>query len=474
MSMFSERLSLGSAAGATGTPSRRGPVGAWVLALALLLSGSFLAGPAAARPTVESITFHARSDGQGYVVRIQASGTIQAYGMPRSIGDDRLEWTLYNARLHRDYERASPSGPVRRYTTTQRDGHLVIRLHLKRNVQAQAYRDRASDDLLLSLAYRGARPAADAADRSASATGASGSSADASSARASSGQGPSREAAEPASDGSASNEPAATEPASSKAASGTSNRSAGALREARERWKLDTIVIDPGHGGKDPGALGNGLKEKEIVLSVAKKLGDYVENRLGVEVVYTRTDDRFIELEERGHMANRAGGKLFISIHANAARASAAHGAETFFLGPSKSEQARRVMERENSVIKYEDNPDVYEEYDETALVKKTLGQSAFMRSSEQLAGMIQHQFDERVHRRNRGVHQAGFYVLWSASMPSVLVELGFLTNPQEARFLASERGQTYLASAIFRAIRSYKPRYEKGISGGEVARRSE
>jgi N-acetylmuramoyl-L-alanine amidase len=131
-------------------------------------------------------------------------------------------------------------------------------------------------------------------------------------------------------------------------------------------------------------------------------------------------------------------------------------------------------MERENSVIKYEDNPEVYEEYDETALVKKTLGQSAFMRSSEQLAGMIQHQFDERVHRRNRGVHQAGFYVLWSASMPSVLVELGFLTNPRDARFLASERGQTYLASAIFRAIRSYKPRYEKGISGGEVAQRSE
>ena len=163
-------------------------------------------------------------------------------------------------------------------------------------------------------------------------------------------------------------------------------------------------------------------------------------------------------------MANEAGAKLFISLHVNAARAHAAHGTETYFLGPSKSEAAEKVMERENSVIKYEDNTQKYEDYDEQALVRQTLTQSAYMRQSEKLASLVQNQFEERVGRDNRGVHQAGFYVLWSASMPSVLVEMGFLTNPREARFLKSDKGQTYLASAIFRAVRAYKKDYEKGI----------
>ncbi|PSQ97144.1 MAG: N-acetylmuramoyl-L-alanine amidase [Bacteroidetes bacterium SW_9_63_38] len=238
----------------------------------------------------------------------------------------------------------------------------------------------------------------------------------------------------------------------------------GASREERERWQMDTIVIDAGHGGKDPGATANGLYEKDIVLDVAHKLGDYVENRLDVDVVYTRKDDRFIPLEERGHVANEAGAKLFISLHVNAARAHAAHGTEAYFLGPSKTEAAEKVMERENSVIKYEDNTKRYEDYDEQALVRQTLTQSAYMRQSEKLASLVQNQFEERVGRHNRGVHQAGFYVLWSASMPSVLVELGFLTNPREAKFLNSDKGQTYLASALFRAVRAYKKDYEKGI----------
>ena len=122
-------------------------------------------------------------------------------------------------------------------------------------------------------------------------------------------------------------------------------------------------------------------------------------------------------------------------------------------------------MERENSVIRFEENTEKYEDYDEQALVRQVLAQSAYMRQSEKLASLIESQFEDRVNRRSRGVHQAGFYVLWSASMPAVLVELGFLTNPTEARFLKSERGQTYLASAIFRAIRDYKQMYEKGIT---------
>jgi len=145
------------------------------------------------------------------------------------------------------------------------------------------------------------------------------------------------------------------------------------------------------------------------------------------------------------------------------------NGTETYFLGRSKTNAARRVMQQENSVVReYEKNPDRYDEYDAEAFVKSELFLSANMQFSEEFAALVQEQFKERVQRRSRGVHQAGFYVLWSASMPSVLVELGYLTNPQEARFLNSDRGQAYLASAIFRAVRTYKNDYNKGIVSSE------
>jgi len=401
------------------------------LGLALVaLAAIVLLGPRTirAKALVKNVMFTARSDGQGYVVRVRTADTIKAYSMPRSVGEHKLEWVLYDTALHDTYQKSTARGPVRGYTETTQNGHLILRFSLDpdQSVKAQAYRDGASSDLLLNLAYTsGASPVADV-QQSAS----------------------SSDVVQTVSD--------------------APERSPGASKEARERWKLDTVVIDPGHGGKDPGATANGLYEKNIVLDVAHKLGDYVENRLNVDVVFTRRDDRFIPLEERGHMANEAGAKLFISIHVNAARAHAARGTETYFLGPSKTDAAEKVMERENSVIKYEDNTERYEDYDEQALVRQTLTQSAYMRQSEKLASLVQTQFDERVHRKNRGVHQAGFYVLWSASMPSVLVELGFLTNPEEARYLNSDRGQTYLASALFRAVRSYKSQYEKGIFASE------
>ena len=408
------------------------------LRLCLGLLGIFVflgAETVQAKALVKNVMFTARSDGQGYVVRVRTADTIQAYSMPRSVGKHRLEWVLYNTSLHDSYQKSKPRGPVKGYTATTRRGHLILRFKLDSDqpVTAQAYRDGASSDLLLNLAYSGSAPVADA------------------------------QSSEQSSESSST---VVQQVASSSQRS--SGNSKGASKAARERWKLDTVVIDPGHGGKDPGATAHGLYEKNIVLDVAHKLGNYIENRLGIDVVYTRTDDRFIPLEERGHMANEAGAKLFISLHANAARAHAAYGTETYFLGPSKSEAAEKVMERENSVIKYEENTEKYEDYDEQALVRQTLTQSAYMRQSEQLASFIQTQFDERVHRKNRGVHQAGFYVLWSASMPSVLVELGFLTNPKEARYLNSDRGQTYLASAIFRAVRKYKGQYEKGIFASE------
>lgn len=394
-------------------------------------------GAAPAAVLVTDVAFTARSDGQGYVMRAQTTAAPEAY-MLRSVDDHTLEWVLYNTTLHADYEKRAPTGPVKRYTTTQRNGHLVFRIVLKKkySVSPTAYRDGASDDLLLNLAYEDAAPVADASspDPSSSTTPNTGTS-DAGGDR-----------------------PEVESPKQNPIA-----------RASRENSRLDTVVIDPGHGGKDPGAVANGLHEKDIVLDVAHKLGDYVENRLDLEVVYTRTDDRFIALEERGHFANRVGGDLFISLHVNAFQESSVDGTETYFLGRSKTDAARRVMKQENSVVReYEENPERYDEYDAEAFVKGELFLSATMQFSEQFASLVQNQFKNRVQRHSRGVHQAGFYVLWSASMPSVLVELGYLTNPQEARFLNSDRGQTYLASAIFRAVRKYKNKYNKGIAASE------
>jgi N-acetylmuramoyl-L-alanine amidase len=385
---------------------------------------------AQSKALVKNVMFTARSDGQGYVVRVRTADTIRAYSMPRTVGKHKVEWVLYNTELHSSYQKSDPGGPVEGYTLTTKKGHLILHFELDPDqpVEAQAYRDGASSDLLLNLSYTNSPPVAGAQKAQQS---------------------------ESSSD-------------VVKKVSDAPKRTSGASKAARERWKLDTVVIDPGHGGKDPGATANGLMEKDIVLDVAHKLGNYIENRLDVNVVFTRKDDRFIPLEERGHMANEAGAKLFISLHVNAARARAAHGTETYFLGRSKTEAAEKVMERENSVIKYEENTEKYEDYDEEALVRQTLTQSAYMRQSQELASLVQTQFEERVQRKSRGVHQAGFYVLWSASMPSVLVELGFLTNSAEARYLNSDRGQTYLASALFRAVRKYKGQYEKGIFASE------
>lgn len=414
--------------------AQRSRVRPWVrrLGAALVTFAVLTAGAAQAEALVEEVVFMARSDGQGYVVRVRTADTIKAYGMPRMAGERQLEWVLYDTRLADDFAKRPPDGPIRNYTTKNRDGHLILQFHLEKgqSVNAEAYRDQASSDLLMNLVYVTDPPVAEAQRRSGGGASSSG-----------------------------------TVQQVTSSPSGPLN---GVSREARERWQLDTVIIDPGHGGKDPGATAHGLQEKDVVLSVAHKLGDYIENRLGIDVVYTRTDDEFIPLEERGHMANEAGAKLFLSLHVNASRQRAARGTETYFLGPSKTQEAEKVMERENSVIKYEEDTERYEDYDEGALVRRTLTHSSFMRQSERLASIVQTEFEERVNRHNRGVHQAGFYVLWSASMPSVLVELGFLTNSKEARFLKSDQGQTYLASAIFRAVRSYKTTYEKGIFASE------
>ena len=488
----------------------------WTYALALLWAGGALvaATPAGgATATVTDVTFTARSDGGGYVVRVQLAGTAEAYGMPRRVDAQTVEWTLYNAALSDRYTRSAPRGPVTDYTVARDGAHLRLRMQLDatRALAVDVYRDRASPDLLMNLSYVDAVPnaegilVADGSSRPSAPAPAPPADAPVASTDAPSPSPPQRSPA------GASTEPSATDRATSDASGERTDASAGdasardasardasardagagearpatgnapdsdaagadasaaasgstAVRTAQDRWRLDTVVIDPGHGGKDPGATANGLQEKDIVLSVAKKLGGYLEDKLGLNVVYTRTGDRFIALEDRGRRANQARAKLFISLHVNAARSRSAKGTETYFRGRAKTEAARKVMERENSVIRYEENPEEYEAYDDQLAVRQTLAQSMYLQKSEELAGFIEDQFANRVHRKSRGVHQAGFYVLWSASMPSVLVELGFLTNPSEARFLKSERGQTYMASALFRAVRTYKKQYEKGI----------
>lgn len=232
----------------------------------------------------------------------------------------------------------------------------------------------------------------------------------------------------------------------------------------KNKMKFDVVVIDPGHGDHDPGSIGyHGIKEKNVVLEIAKKVGNYIKESpemAGVKVVYTREDDTFIDLEERGSIANRAEGDLFVSIHCNAHTSPQPYGAEVFFLGLERSKSALETMKRENNVIRA-DNTRTKELTPEELLVYE-LANSGYIANSEKIAGMIEHQLDDRAARRSRGVKQARLVVLYHASMPAVLVETGFISNPNEARYLTSERGQAYIASAIFRAIRNYKLDYEK------------
>lgn len=230
--------------------------------------------------------------------------------------------------------------------------------------------------------------------------------------------------------------------------------------DVKDKLRFDKIVIDPGHGGWDPGSIGyKGVKEKEITLAVAKKLGAYINEHLpDVEVVYTRTDDSYLGLAELGHFANLAEADLYVSIHCNSYRNQYVRGAEVYFLGLHKSDASFEVMKRENSVFKNETDKELTEE----DLLVYELAHSGYIATSEKIAYMIEDQFKNRAQRKSRGVKQAGFQVLFEASMPAVLVELGFITNPAEQRFLTSDYGQSIMASAMFRAIRDYKVEYDQ------------
>lgn len=231
-------------------------------------------------------------------------------------------------------------------------------------------------------------------------------------------------------------------------------------------FRMKKIVLDAGHGGSDPGNIGSKVKEKDINLAVTLLVGKYIkENMPDVEVIYTRDDDSFPTLKQRPNIANVNKADLFVSIHSNAAANRSAYGTETFVMGTKHFEANFDIVKKENSVILLEENhEEEYEGFDPTSpesYMMFNLMQKAYIGNSLTLADHIETQFRDRVGRKSRGVKQGPFYVLWTPSMPSVLVELGFLSNTEEEKFLMSQQGKEYMASAIYRSIKEYKEQIE-------------
>lgn len=233
--------------------------------------------------------------------------------------------------------------------------------------------------------------------------------------------------------------------------------------QAQDAKRKFVLVIDAGHGGHDPGAVGKFAKEKTINLNVALQFGKLVkENCPDVKVIYTRSKDVFIPLQERANIANRNKADLFVSIHTNAApKGSSAYGAETYTLGIARASANLEVAKRENAVITYEKNyQQTYEGFDPNKVesyIIFELMQDRYMQQSVELAKMVQQQFTKHAGRRNKGVHQAGFLVLRQTSMPSVLTELGFISNPNEEAFLASQDGVNVMGQSLYNAFVNYR-----------------
>ncbi|KYG75351.1 N-acetylmuramoyl-L-alanine amidase [Roseivirga spongicola] len=223
------------------------------------------------------------------------------------------------------------------------------------------------------------------------------------------------------------------------------------------------VVLDPGHGGKDSGTMGAKLKEKDVVLPVAIKVGKYLnEYTDDIEVIFTRTKDEYSHPAVRATKANQAEADLFVSIHANAMPAGNSHvfGTETYVMGTKNEGRNFEVAKRENSVIMLEaDYKEKYQGFDPEAPevnIMFEIQQEAYQENSIRLAQNVEEQFSKRAGRKSRGVKQSSLWVLWNTAMPSVLIEIGYLTNPKEESELATEQVQDYIASAIFRAIRDY------------------
>lgn len=231
--------------------------------------------------------------------------------------------------------------------------------------------------------------------------------------------------------------------------------------------KTFIIVIDPGHGGKDPGTLGAQTHEKDIALEVSMELGRIIKANIpNTKIIYTRLSDKFVTLRRRAEIANENRADLFISIHCNSVGGSAAHrnaikGTEVYVMGLHKSEENLEVAKRENASILKESNYQAYYEgfnpNSAQSYILLSLRQQTHLSNSLNLAHKIDYQLRHRAKRASRGVKQAGFVVLAKTTMPSLLIELGFLSNPAEEKYLKNTQNQVYLASAIYRAIKAYK-----------------
>lgn len=241
------------------------------------------------------------------------------------------------------------------------------------------------------------------------------------------------------------------------------------IDEVKIKWNFDAIVIDAGHGGKDPGAIGiTGVKEKDINLAIALKLGSLIKKNLpDVKVIYTRSTDQFIELYRRGKIANEYNGKLFISIHCNssAQKPTNRRGFEVYLLRPGRTKEAIAIAEFENSVIQYENDPNKYQKLTDENFILVSMAHSQYMRYSEKFSDILNTQWKRSVSNPSYGIKQAGFFVLVGASMPSVLIETGFLSNYEDEAFLNSKKGQDQISKAILESVINYKAYYDSQVS---------
>ena len=235
--------------------------------------------------------------------------------------------------------------------------------------------------------------------------------------------------------------------------------------------KIQTIVLDPGHGGTDPGAVGKKAKEKDITLAVTKKVGEYIKKEFpDINIIYTRTTDVAVRVQDRPVFANKNNADLFISIHCNSVGGSPnTHGAETYILGESRNKENLEVAKRENAAILYESNVDEsYKGFDPNSTesyIAFSFMQSEFKHQSFELADLVQKELIGKTQRSDRGVQQACFWVLYNTAMPAILIELDFITNPAAETYMMSKTGQDEMARAIANAFSTYKKKYESNSS---------
>ena len=242
---------------------------------------------------------------------------------------------------------------------------------------------------------------------------------------------------------------------------------------SQEKMSITKVVIDAGHGGKDPGTIGKKSQEKNVALQIALKLSEEIRSQCkGVTVICTRTTDEFIELHERAEIANRSKADLFISIHCNANPKHTFQGAETYVMGLHRTEANLEIAKKENAAIlmepDYSINYNGFDPNSDESYITFTLFQNAFLEQSTRFASYVQDEMKDRVGMNDRGVRQAGFLVLYKTTMPSVLIETGFLSNVEEEKLLTSQKGQQYISSAICRAFRKFKAKMEG--NGKELA----